>query len=108
MTLLDRRSRRSVVFPARLDETEETDERTPQPADSDTPEACALSQELGHYVNAAIDELPDGQRTAIVLRHLQGLSYQEVAIAMGSPVGTVRSRISRARDALEWALQWHV
>jgi RNA polymerase sigma-70 factor (ECF subfamily) len=61
----------------------------------------ALSSELATTIQAAIDELPEELRTAIVLRELDGLSYEEIAAAMDCPIGTVRSRIFRARDAID-------
>jgi len=67
----------------------------------DTPEALAQKDELQHTVNAAIQDLPEDLRTAIMLRELEGLSYEEIANAMSCPVGTVRSRIFRAREAIE-------
>jgi RNA polymerase sigma-70 factor (ECF subfamily) len=66
-----------------------------------TPERMALSSELAATIQAAIDELPEELRTAIVLRELDGLSYEEIAAAMECPIGTVRSRIFRARDAID-------
>ncbi len=66
-----------------------------------TPERVALSDELASTIQNAIDELPEELRTAIVLRELDGLSYEEIAAAMDCPIGTVRSRIFRARDAIE-------
>ena len=66
-----------------------------------TPERMALSSELATTIQAAIDELPEELRTAIVLRELDGLSYEEIAAAMDCPIGTVRSRIFRARDAID-------
>lgn len=66
-----------------------------------TPERMALRSELASTIQGAIDELPEELRTAIVLRELDGLSYDEIASAMECPIGTVRSRIFRARDAIE-------
>ena len=60
-----------------------------------------LSNELADTIQDAIDELPEELRVAIVLRELEGLSYEEIASAMECPIGTVRSRIFRARDAIE-------
>jgi len=68
--------------------------------DTDTPEAVTLSHELQSTVERAIAALPDDLRTAIVLRELDGMSYEEIAETMECPVGTVRSRIFRARDAI--------
>jgi RNA polymerase sigma-70 factor (ECF subfamily) len=68
--------------------------------DTDTPEAVTLSHELQETVERAIAALPEDLRTAIVLRELDGMSYEEIAETMECPVGTVRSRIFRARDAI--------
>jgi len=57
--------------------------------------------EIAGTVQAALDELPEDLRTAILLRELEGLSYEEIADAMECPVGTVRSRIFRAREAID-------
>ena len=65
--------------------------------ETDTPEGETLSQELHETVERAINGLPDDLRTAIVLRELDGMSYEEIAQTMDCPVGTVRSRIFRAR-----------
>ncbi len=68
--------------------------------ETDTPEGIALSDELQQTVERAIAALPEDLRTAIVLRELEGMSYEEIAQTMDCPVGTVRSRIFRARDAI--------
>ena len=68
--------------------------------ETDTPEGMTLSHELHETVERAIAALPDDLRTAIVLRELDGMSYEEIAQTMECPVGTVRSRIFRARDAI--------
>lgn len=73
--------------------------------DSDTPEALVLSDEIRETVNAAIAALPEELRTAIVMREIDGLSYEEIAAAMDCPVGTVRSRIFRAREAIDLRLR---
>src|ERR1700730_7203122 len=73
--------------------------------DSETPEGLVLTDEIRSTVNAAIDALPEDLRTAIVLRELEGLSYEEIAAAMACPVGTVRSRIFRAREAIDHRLR---
>jgi RNA polymerase sigma-70 factor (ECF subfamily) len=67
----------------------------------DTPEAAALSGEIQATVDRAVGELPEDLRTAILLREVEGLSYEEIAAAMDCPVGTVRSRIFRAREAID-------
>ena len=68
--------------------------------ETDTPEGVALGNELKETVERAIAALPEDLRTAIVLRELEGMSYEEIAQTMECPVGTVRSRIFRARDAI--------
>ena len=68
--------------------------------ETDTPEGITLSNELQDAVERAIAALPEDLRTAIVLRELEGMSYEEIAQTMECPVGTVRSRIFRARDAI--------
>lgn len=68
--------------------------------ETDTPEGLTLSRELNETVERAIAALPEDLRTAIVLRELEGMSYEEIAQTMECPVGTVRSRIFRARDAI--------
>jgi RNA polymerase sigma-70 factor (ECF subfamily) len=73
--------------------------------ESATPEALLLTDEIRDTVNAAIEDLPDDLRTAIVLREIDGLSYEEIAATMECPVGTVRSRIFRAREAIDKRLR---
>ncbi|MEO1765657.1 RNA polymerase sigma factor RpoE [Thiobacter aerophilum] len=68
--------------------------------DVDTPEAALLTKEIGETVTAAMEALPEELRTAITLREIDGLSYEEIAEAMNCPIGTVRSRIFRAREAI--------
>jgi RNA polymerase sigma-70 factor (ECF subfamily) len=68
--------------------------------ETDTPEGVTLSNELQEAVERAIAALPEDLRTAIILRELEGMSYEEIAQTMECPVGTVRSRIFRARDAI--------
>jgi RNA polymerase sigma-70 factor (ECF subfamily) len=65
-----------------------------------TPEANALTQELADAVSRAVEQLPEDLRMAITLRELEGLSYEEISQVMNCPIGTVRSRIFRARDAI--------
>ena len=74
-------------------------------SDSDTPEGALLSEEIRETVNQAIEALPVDLRTAIMLRELEGMSYEEIAAAMECPVGTVRSRIFRAREAIDKRLR---
>ena len=70
-----------------------------------TPERLLLRDEIQDSIAKAIDELPDELRTAITLRELEGLSYEEIAQTMDCPIGTVRSRIFRARDAIDTRLK---
>ena len=69
--------------------------------DMDTPERLLLTEEIQRTVESAIEQLPEDLRTAIILREIEGLSYEEIAEAMSCPVGTVRSRIFRAREAID-------
>jgi RNA polymerase sigma-70 factor (ECF subfamily) len=89
----------------RHDANEESYDMQGRMKDSETPEGLVLTDEIRTTVNAAIDALPEDLRTAIVLRELEGLSYEEIAAAMDCPVGTVRSRIFRAREAIDRRLR---
>ena len=71
----------------------------------DTPERLLLKDEIQATIAAAIDALPDDLKTAITLRELEGMSYEEIAQTMECPIGTVRSRIFRARDAIDNTLK---
>jgi RNA polymerase sigma-70 factor (ECF subfamily) len=68
--------------------------------DLNTPEAMLLSDEIRRTIERAVEELPEDLRTAIVLREVEGLSYEDIARIMDCPIGTVRSRIFRAREAI--------
>ncbi len=65
-----------------------------------TPENELMSKQVVEVVNASLQELPDDLRTALTLREIEGLSYEEIAVVMNCPIGTVRSRIFRAREAI--------
>jgi RNA polymerase sigma-70 factor (ECF subfamily) len=82
-----------------IDEAENFDEGD-QLRDVNTPDSMLLSKQVGEAVNRAIEKLPEDLRTAIILRELEGLSYEEIAETMNCPIGTVRSRIFRAREAI--------
>ena len=69
--------------------------------DINTPERLLLKDEIEQTVYKAIEQLPEDLRTAITLREMEGLSYEEIAHSMDCPVGTVRSRIFRAREAID-------
>lgn len=73
--------------------------------ETDTPERMALQREIARTIQQALDDLPDDLRTAITLRELEGLTYEEIAQAMDCPIGTVRSRIFRAREAIDAKLK---
>jgi RNA polymerase sigma-70 factor (ECF subfamily) len=98
------RQRRPLDYEAELSESEQSNLAS-RLRHTDTPEATALSEEIRVTVNEAIEQLPEDLRTAIVLREVEGLSYEEIAAAMDCPVGTVRSRIFRAREAIDRALK---
>jgi RNA polymerase sigma-70 factor (ECF subfamily) len=68
--------------------------------DLNTPDSMLLTRQVADAVNRAIEQLPEDLKTAIVLRELEGLSYEEIAETMNCPIGTVRSRIFRAREAI--------
>jgi RNA polymerase sigma-70 factor (ECF subfamily) len=68
--------------------------------DINTPESVLMSKEIASTVQSAMQELPEDLRTAIELREMEGLSYEEIANIMNCPIGTVRSRIFRAREAI--------
>jgi RNA polymerase sigma-70 factor (ECF subfamily) len=70
-----------------------------------TPEHVLLSEEIAVTIKKAVDDLPEDLRTAITLRELEGMSYEEIAEAMSCPIGTVRSRIFRAREAIDKRLK---
>ncbi len=73
--------------------------------DNDTPEEVLMSKQIAATVNAAVADLPEDMRMAVSLREIDGLSYEEIAEAMNTPVGTVRSRIFRAREAIALKLR---
>ncbi len=81
-------------------EEAETFDDADQLRDINTPESLYMSRQVGDTVNRAMDALPEELRTAIQLREIEGMSYEDIALAMQCPIGTVRSRIFRARDAI--------
>ena len=78
----------------------ETFDDADQLRDINTPESLFMSRQVGDTVNRAMESLPEELRTAIQLREIEGMSYEDIAAAMQCPIGTVRSRIFRARDAI--------
>jgi RNA polymerase sigma-70 factor, ECF subfamily len=99
------RNRNPVTYDLDVQGSDEAAEMIGKLRDPETPEGLALTEEIRNIVNAAIGELPEDLRTAIVLRELEGMSYEEIASAMDCPVGTVRSRIFRAREAIDRKLR---
>ena len=97
-----RRFRSSQVS---LDQHLEAHGDLPAAPDASTPERAFAQKELGERLHGALDGLPFDQRTAIVLREIDGLSYEEIAYSLGVTLGTVKSRLTRARQALRSALQ---
>ncbi|AMN47307.1 RNA polymerase sigma-70 factor, ECF subfamily [Steroidobacter denitrificans] len=96
--------RRPVDFDLDLQDPDQYD-RHAKLKEADTPEGVLLTDEIREVVERALEQLPEDLRTAIVLRELEGLSYEEIADAMDCPVGTVRSRIFRAREAIDKKLK---
>ena len=94
------RSRRSSDYQVDIQDAEAL-ENAPQLQGMETPERLLLNQEIIDTIKTAIDKLPEEMRTAIMLREFEGMSYEEIAEAMDCPVGTVRSRIFRAREAID-------
>ena len=82
------------------DDDDETYWKKSEPTTEEGPESILAAKEIALVVNAAMDALPSDLRQAVVLREIEGLSYEEIAVAMACPVGTVRSRIFRAREAI--------
>jgi len=99
------RDRSPIAYDLDLTDPEESHSVQTRLQDPDTPEGMALTEEIRQIVNSAIEGLPEELKTAIVLRELDGLSYEEIAAAMECPVGTVRSRIFRAREAIDKRLR---
>jgi RNA polymerase sigma-70 factor (ECF subfamily) len=99
------RDRSPIDYDLDLQNPGESYEAHSRMKDSETPEGLVLTEEIRTTVNSAIDELPEDLRTAIMLRELEGLSYEEIAASMDCPVGTVRSRIFRAREAIDRRLR---
>jgi RNA polymerase sigma-70 factor (ECF subfamily) len=90
---------------ASQDEDEEPRGAESEPSDSGTPDALLASKQIAAAVNFAVEGLSDELRQAITLREIEGLSYEEIAVLMNCPIGTVRSRIFRAREAIATRLR---
>jgi RNA polymerase sigma-70 factor (ECF subfamily) len=90
---------------ASRDEDDETSRVENELSDGETPESVLASKQIAAAVNSAIDGLSEDLRQAITLREIEGLSYEEIAELMNCPIGTVRSRIFRAREAIALRLR---
>ena len=84
----------------RSEDDDETSRRENELTSESTPESELAAREIAAAVNAAMEALPEDLRQAVTLREIEGLSYEEIAEAMNCPIGTVRSRIFRAREAI--------
>ena len=93
----NRRAPTSTEFDS---EEAESFESADQLRDINTPDRLLQSKQIGETVNSAMDALPEELRNAIMLREIEGMSYEDIAVEMGCPIGTVRSRIFRAREAV--------
>lgn len=93
-------ARRPVTVSSLENEDGETFDQVDSLTDQSTPESVLASRQIAQVVNEAIDDLPEDLRTAIVLREIEGMSYEDIAVTMQCPIGTVRSRIFRAREAI--------
>ncbi len=82
------------------DDDDETNSPGKEPTSDETPESVFAAKEIATVVNAAIADLPQDLRQAVTLREIDGLSYEEISAVMSCPIGTVRSRIFRAREAI--------
>ena len=102
LVALGRRAPTSTSFDH---EDAESFEEADQLRDMSTPESELEGKEIAAVVNRAMDALPEDLRTAITLREIEGLSYDEIADVMNCPIGTVRSRIFRAREAIATELR---
>jgi RNA polymerase sigma-70 factor (ECF subfamily) len=100
-SLLELKREPAVLHSSQTSEEEdETSWQINEPSTDETPETLLAAKEIAAVVNAAMDELAQDLREAIVLREIEGLSYDEISVAMDCPIGTVRSRIFRAREAI--------
>lgn len=95
-----------LVFQSQMSSGDEDETSGPEreltqgATDTETPEAVLASKEIAEAVNAAMEALPEELRMAVTLREIEGMSYEEIAQALDCPIGTVRSRIFRAREAI--------
>ncbi|WP_415880549.1 RNA polymerase sigma factor RpoE [Methylomonas sp. TEB] len=97
------RSRRHFDYEIDVQDAEQV-ENAPQLRDIETPENLLMNEQIVAVIKSAIERLPEEMRIAITLREFEGMSYEEIAEAMDCPIGTVRSRIFRAREAIDQKL----
>jgi RNA polymerase sigma-70 factor, ECF subfamily len=94
------RSRRNSDYEIDIQDAEQF-QNAPELKAMDTPDQLLMNEEIIEVIKSAIDKLPEEMKIAITLREFEGMSYEEIAEAMECPVGTVRSRIFRAREAID-------
>ena len=101
-TLMEMKRDPVVTEAARLGRDDDEEQARPdsEPSDAATPDAVLASKQIAAAVNFAVEALSEELRQAITLREIEGLSYEEIAALMNCPIGTVRSRIFRAREAI--------
>ena len=98
------RSRRHIDYEIDIQDAEQI-ENTGHLKDMDTPDNLLMNEQIVKVIKMAIEKLPEEMRIAITLREFEGMSYEEIAEAMDCPIGTVRSRIFRAREAIDEKLK---
>lgn len=98
------RSRRHFDYEIDIQDAEQV-ENAQQLKDIETPENVLMNEQVVEVIKTAIEKLPEEMRIAITLREFEGMSYEEIAVAMDCPIGTVRSRIFRAREAIDEKLK---
>jgi RNA polymerase sigma-70 factor (ECF subfamily) len=89
----------------KTDDDDETKSPGNEPISDETPETVFAAKEIAAVVNTAISDLPEDLRQAVTLREIEGLSYEEISVVMNCPIGTVRSRIFRAREAISFKVK---
>jgi len=102
LVAMGRRAPTSTEFDS---EEAENFEDADQLRDINTPESLMMTRQIGDTVNESMAQLPEDLRTAITLREIEGMSYEDIAVIMNCPIGTVRSRIFRAREAISEKLR---
>lgn len=102
--LSSRKRQMPTISDQAMNDDDDVDERIVA-QDINTPESMLLSKQVAMAVNDAVEALPEELRTAITLREMEGMSYEEIAEMMACPIGTVRSRIFRAREAIATKLR---